>query len=178
MDRRRFARITVVSVIAAAAALGFAPPASASTAGDRATVLSDWTQPPVASYNAWYAARTNRAAWVSYHFDWSTDYCSDSPDAPLGFDFRLACARHDFGYRNYRAAGQLPAAKVRVDSAFYADLERDCATYNVWVRPSCDSLAWTYYKAVRVFGSVVVSQADLARAAVLKNEGAARARAA
>jgi phospholipase A2-like protein len=55
-----------------------------------------------ASYNAWNSARQNQSAWSAYAFDWSTDYCSSSPDQPLGFDFRIPCWHHDFGYRNYR----------------------------------------------------------------------------
>jgi hypothetical protein len=35
------------------------------------------------------------------------------------------------------------------------------------VRPACIALAWTYYQAVRQFGSVVVTRADLDRAAAL-----------
>ena len=53
------------------------------------------------------------ATGPSYGFDWSTDYCSASPDQPLGFDFRLSCWRHDFGYRNYKAVGAFPANKSR-----------------------------------------------------------------
>ena len=62
--------------------------------------------------------------------------------------------------------------KTRLDDAFYADLRRKCATYNFLVRPACYSLAWTYYQAVRAFGSVVVSRADIDRAARLLPSGA------
>ena len=61
--------------------------------------------------------------------------------------------------------GQFPDNKARVDSAFYEDLKRVCATYHAVVRPACLSLAWTYYQAVRIFGKIAVSQADLDRAA-------------
>ena len=109
---------------------------------------------PRPAYNAWNSARLNQAAWTEYAFDWSTDYCSTSPDQPLGFDFRLPCRRHDFGYRNYRAIGQFPANKSRIDDAFYFDLRAKCATYNVFVRRACYSLAWTYYQAVQAFGGL------------------------
>src|SRR5689334_7344462 len=62
--------------------------ANAATA-TKAEVLYSWTQTSVTSYNAWNSARLNRTPWASYHFDWSTDYCSASPDQPLGYDFRL-----------------------------------------------------------------------------------------
>jgi hypothetical protein len=146
---------------------GLAEPAAAVTAEQKLAVLSSWTQTSAASQNTFLAARANQGAWAEYRFDWSTDYCSASPDNPLGFDFRQPCVRHDFGYRNYKAAGQFPANKSRVDSAFYEDMKRKCATYNVVVRPACIALAWTYYQAVRQFGSVVVTRADLDRAAAL-----------
>jgi hypothetical protein len=159
-------RFTILLATLAVAVVGFGQPALAATT-DRMAVLSSWTQTSVTSYNAWNSARQNQGAWSAYRFDWSTDYCSSSPDNPLGFDFRLACYRHDFGYRNYKAAGQFAANKSRLDSALYEDLKRKCATYNSLVRPACTSLAWTYYQAVRTFGSVVVSRAEIDRAAAL-----------
>jgi hypothetical protein len=158
-------RILIVLVLVMAA---LAPAGAASAAADKLTVLSGWTQPTTASTNAWNSARLNRSPWASYNFDWSTDYCSASPDQPLGFDFRLPCWHHDFGYRNYKAAGQFPANKDRVDNMFYADLKRVCTTYSSVVRPACYSLAWTYYEAVQAFGSLTaVDQADLNRAKAL-----------
>jgi hypothetical protein len=151
-----------------------ASPAAASaavTVEQKASVMSSWSQSSTSSFNAWNSARLNQGAWTSYGFDWSTDYCSTSPDQPLGFDFRLPCHRHDFGYRNYKAVGQFPANKSRIDDYFYFDLRAKCATYNTFVRPACNSLAWTYYQAVVAFGSLVVSDADLDRAAELKERG-------
>jgi hypothetical protein len=150
-------------------ALGLASPAQAAASIDqKLSVMSSWSQSSTASASSWNAARQNQGAWTAYSFDWSTDYCSSSPDEPLGFDFRLPCARHDFGYRNYKAVGLFPANKSRIDNYFYFDLKTKCATYNAVVRPSCDSLAWTYYQAVKAFGSVVLNQVDLDRAAALK----------
>ena len=172
---RRLTLTLATAAFAVLATLGVASPASAVTAGDKMAVLSNWTQSPVSSYNSWYSARQNEAAWVAYYFDWSTDYCSDSPDEPLGFDFRMSCARHDFGYRNYKAMQAFPPNKSHIDDAFYADLKRKCAEYNVFVRPACYSLAWTYYQAVRAFGSVIITPAELNRAATLKAQGEAQA---
>jgi hypothetical protein len=140
------------AVLALAASLTTATSASAAPA-DKPQVLSSWTQESVTSYNAWLAARNNQGAWSSYGFDWSTDYCSSSPDNPFGFPFATACARHDFGYRNYKAAGTFSANKGRLDSAFYADLKRVCAKYSGATKSSCDGTAWTYYQAVRAFGT-------------------------
>ena len=119
---------------------------------DKALVLDGWTRTGAASHDAWAAARADRAPWAAYAFDWSTDYCTTSPDNPFGFPFRTACARHDFGYRNHKAAGSFRAAKPRLDDAFHADLERVCARYAPVKKASCDATARTYYEAVRTFG--------------------------
>ena len=135
---------------------------------DKAAVLARWTQPTAASYAAWNAARLDRSQWAAYGFDWSTDHCSVSPEKPLGFDFTLACWRHDFGYRNYRAAGTFGANRDRVDDTFHADMKRVCAQQRPVFRAACYSVAWTYYQAVHVFGGLSnVKQSDLERARVL-----------
>ncbi|GAB1643245.1 phospholipase [Krasilnikovia sp. MM14-A1259] len=165
----RSVRRTLVVVLSSLALLAPAATARAATPDDKLAVLSSWTQTTATSTNAWNAARLNREPWADYHFDWSTDYCSSSPDNPLGFDFTLSCWHHDFGYRNYKSVGQFPANKDRVDSMFYADLKRKCGTYSAALQPACYSLAWTYYEAVHVFGSLdKVQRADLDHAALLK----------
>jgi hypothetical protein len=174
MSRRLSTLLSSTVVATLLAVVGLAQPAAAVTIDEKVAVLSSWTQTSRTSYDAWNAARQNQAAWAAYAFDWSTDFCSSSPDNPLGFDFRLPCWRHDFGYRNYKAVDLFAANKPWVDSAFYEDMKRKCATYNVFVRPACYSLAWTYYQAVKAFGSVQVSKADLDRAARLKAEGERR----
>ncbi len=171
MTPRRLTRFLLAPVVGALIALTIATPAAAVTAEQKLSVMSSWSQPSSGSYNAWNGARLNQGAWAEYAFDWSTDLCSNSPDRPLGFDFRLPCTRHDFGYRNYKAMGQFPANKSRIDDAFYFDLRAKCATYNVFVRPSCYSLAWTYYQAVKTFSSLRVNQAELDKAAKMKAEG-------
>ena len=137
--------LALVTVAATAATADAAP-------ADKPQVLSSWTQTSASSYNAWTAARANQSAWSAYGFDWSTDYCSSSPDNPFGFPFSMSCARHDFGYRNYKAAGTFSANKSRLDSAFYEDLKRVCNNYGGATRTACNSTAWTYYQAVRAFG--------------------------
>jgi len=153
-------------LVIAAVVLGIQAPAAAVTFEQKFAALTDFTQTSVGSYNAWNSARLNQAAWADYQFNWSTDLCSLSPDNPLGFNFSLSCHRHDFGYRNHKEMGQFTSGnKARVDSAFYEDLKRKCATYNFFVRPACYSLAWTYYQAVRTFGSTpALTKADIERA--------------
>ena len=162
----RFVRRTFVVLISAVALL--APPTAALAADSKAAVLSSWTQTTASSTTAWNDARLHRDPWIAYSFNWTTDYCSSSPDNPLGFNFSLSCWHHDFGYRNYKNIGTFSANKSRLDDMFYADLKRKCATYNAAVRPACTSLAWTYYQAVKAFGSLAaVSPADIDRARAL-----------
>lgn len=169
MTPRRLARFLLAPVAGIVLALVVATPATAVTLAQKLAVMFSWTQPATASYNEWDSARLNQAAWVEYELDWSTNYCTASPDQPLGFDFRLSCYRHDFGYRNYQAVDDFSANKPRLDDAFYFDLKAKCATYSSVVRPACYSLAWTYYQAVKIFGGLAfVDQADLDRAAALK----------
>ena len=171
--RRSFATLAAALLISLLGLLTVAQPAAAVTYEQKLSVLSSWTQTSATSYSDWLSARNNQGAWVDYGFDWSTDYCSNSPDNPLGFNFTLSCARHDFGYRNYKAVGLFSSNKSRLDSAFYEDMKRKCATYSYLVRPACYSLAWTYYQAVSAFGSLVVTQRDLDRARALLPAGAA-----
>jgi hypothetical protein len=173
MIRRRLGAMLIAPLVSAAVVLALASPAAAVTTAEKLSVLSNWTQVSTGSYNAWNSARLNQGAWAAYGFDWSTDFCSTSPDQPLGFDFRLPCHRHDFGYRNYKAMNAFPANKSRLDDAFYNDLRTKCGTYNVFVRPACNSLAWTYYQAVRNFGSVSPDGAGFDRAEVLLTKGLA-----
>ncbi|MEU3948418.1 phospholipase [Streptomyces sp. NPDC029526] len=148
---RRLATVLAAPVLAVVTALGTATAAHAAPA-DKARVLSGWTQTGASSQQSWNAAQADRPAWAAYGFDWSTDHCSSSPDNPFGFPFSASCARHDFGYRNYKAMGIFSAHTSRLDDAFHEDLERVCAGYGGATGTACDSTAWTYYQAVRALG--------------------------
>ncbi|MBO3735922.1 phospholipase [Actinoplanes flavus] len=168
MTRVHPLRALLATVASVTALLGVTTPAYAVTPAEKLQVLASFTQNSADSYNSWNAARQNQAAWAAYGFDWETNYCTASPDKPLGFDFTIACQRHDFGYGNYEAVGAFSANKSRLDDAFYGDLKRKCATYSAAVRPACNSLAWTYYEAVVVFGSTAaVDPADIESARAL-----------
>jgi hypothetical protein len=136
---------------ALAAVLVTATAAEAAPA-DKPQVLASFTGTSASSYNAWASANANRSAWSAYNFNWTTDYCSNSPDNPFGFPFKNSCQRHDFGYRNYKELGTFAANKARLDSAFYEDLKRVCNRYSGATKTSCNATAWTYYQAVRAFG--------------------------
>ncbi|WP_103961194.1 phospholipase [Nonomuraea solani] len=148
----------------AALLLSFASPAHAAvTLEQKLAVLSSFSQPTAPSAASWRNAWENQGAWESYAFDWSTDLCSSSPDQPLGFDFRMSCRRHDFGYRNYKSVSQFPANKDRIDDAFLFDMRAVCAGYSGVSKRTCDGLAWTYYQAVRQFGDLAVSDEQIRR---------------
>jgi hypothetical protein len=173
---RRLITLLAATALTLLVTLGLASPASAATLAQKLSVMWSFTQATAASESGWYYGRNHQSRYAQYSLDWSTDYCSASPDQPLGFDFRMPCARHDFGYRNYKAVGQFPSTnKDRVDSAFYFDLKVKCATYSAIVRPSCYSLAWTYYEAVHDFGNLYVRATDLDRAAAMKTRAEAQA---
>jgi hypothetical protein len=146
-------RAGLVAVLAATLLLPAAPAVARPAASDRAVVLARWTQPTAASYRLWDDARQHPERWAGYGFIWTSDLCTDGPDRPAGFDFRMPCRRHDFGYRNYRAAGTFAANRRRLDRAFYGDLRRRCGTYRPVLRPLCLGLAWTYFQATRRFGA-------------------------
>jgi ribosomal protein uS17 len=155
--RRSVASIVAAVALSVATILAVAIPAQAITLEEKLAALQRFSQPNATSYNEWHNAWANQGEWSEYGFDWSTDLCSSSPDQPLGFDFRMACTRHDFGYRNYKAVGQFDPNKSRIDDAFYFDMKQVCAGYSTIPRGTCNSLAWTYYQAVKQFGSIVVS---------------------
>ena len=89
------------------------------------------------------------------HLDWTTDYCS----APIvgnevrSFNFRNACMRHDFAYRNYRRLGLLDAPlRDAVDEVFHGDLVDSCLPKRVSLRLRCLAWAEMFFEAVRVAG--------------------------
>ncbi len=90
-------------------------------------------------------------------FDWSSDGCSAPIIESTGrtFDFRNACRRHDFGYRNYlrldNGTKWTSALRARVDAVFLKDMHADCARRPRVVRASCTLWAQTFYRFVRTY---------------------------
>lgn len=87
--------------------------------------------------------------------DWATDYCSAPVvgDEGRSFNFRNACMRHDFAYRNYRRLGILDAPmRDAVDGVFHRDLVESCLPKRVALRLRCLAWAEVFYEAVRVAG--------------------------
>jgi hypothetical protein len=139
---------------------------------NRLSVLRSLTEVSAASYSRWNVGRFFPQTYAEYHFDWSNDLCSRSPNNPLGFTFESACARHDFGYRNYKAAQRFAENKDRIDSAFLFDLTEVCDTYPTEVQGACYALASTYYDAVRIFGFQNVTPKQINDAAKLLPDSA------
>lgn len=140
--------------------VGFAPPALASvpseaTTEQKLTALALLTQPTSSSAAAWRLAYDNQRRYAAFNFDWSTDGCTGAADQLFTFDFRMACRRHDFGYRNYRSLGLFAENKARIDNAFLRDMRQACSRAKTLLRTvTCRSMAWSYYQAVRRFGNL------------------------
>lgn len=89
------------------------------------------------------------------HLDWTTDYCSAPVVGNEGrsFNFRNACMRHDFAYRNYRRLGVLDAPmRDAVDDVFHGDLVSSCLPKRVSLRLRCLAWAEVFFEMVRVAG--------------------------
>ncbi|PZG14338.1 phospholipase [Nonomuraea aridisoli] len=132
------------------------------TMEQKLAALAVLTQPTTAGATTWRAAWERRASLTEFGFDWSSDLCSGAMDMPLTFDFRMPCRRHDFGYRNYRSVGRFAEHKARVDNAFLFDMRTVCARVKGVREATCRGIAWSYYQAVRRFGSLARNQ-DTAR---------------
>lgn len=55
------------------------------------------------SYNCW---------------DWTSDGCTSAPDKPFGHDFKAACERHDFCYRNTKRHDRFDKERNAIDLNF------------------------------------------------------------
>lgn len=89
------------------------------------------------------------------HLDWTTDGCTAPIVGSTGrsFDFRRACIRHDFGYRNYKRLGVFDAtSRLALDERFRADMDESCAPRRRTRKVRCMAWAALYYAAVRAGG--------------------------
>lgn len=73
------------------------------------------------------------------------------------FDFRAACERHDFGYRNEKRQGRFTEeSRHRIDDVFRADMDAVCAPQSGWFgwrERLCGRVAGDYYFWVRSCGA-------------------------
>lgn len=130
-------------------------------AGPSAT--ADWVYVSRLSFSVPLATFTATRASGDPWFDWSTDGCS-APligDTGRSFNFREACVRHDFGYRNLkllesrygtgRSYWNAPNRK-RVDQQFLTDMKAHCHSRSLPLRSTCNLWAGIFHKAVRIAG--------------------------
>ncbi|MFI7452770.1 phospholipase [Nonomuraea sp. NPDC049714] len=127
------------------------------TKAQRLARLARLTAVGNAGAQLWVSELTDAHQGRNYwRWNWTTDYCSSSPDKPGGFNFELACWRHDFGYRNYKSLRSFSSPnKERVDKAFLYDMERVCNRAYGFLevqRATCRRIAKQYYNAVRLAG--------------------------
>ncbi len=130
-------------------------------AGPSAT--SDWAFVSRMAFSVPLSTFTATRAHGDSWFDWSTDGCS-APlvgDTGRSFDFREACIRHDFGYRNLRllesryGSGRTywnATNRKRVDQQFLNDMKAHCRGRAFTLRPTCNLWADIYFRAVRIAG--------------------------
>lgn len=138
-------------------------PAAPATREEKIARLNSLIQFGPEARDAWYAAlgahRTGKLD--PYEFRWTSNICnSPAPNGLGGYDFTLACVRHDFGYRNYRdlfgeeAFRNSPTGKQHIDQVFLQDLNTICDTPGWPVRhtpadrAACKSAANTYFFGV------------------------------
>jgi len=154
-----FAKLVVAATTVLAVSV-LPTPSPAIAAGDSSAITHLMFDIDIAAFVA--ARSANAPASV----DWSSDGCSTPLPAGLGdtgrsYNFRAACWRHDFGYRNYKALDREPGqrgrwwnatSRKRLDDVFLADMRADCAPRPWTQRSTCRAWATTYYRAVRVAG--------------------------
>jgi hypothetical protein len=85
----------------------------------------------------------------------ATDGCS----APLvgssgrSFNFRAACARHDFGYRNFKNLGLFDTAtRTLIDEQLHRDMNRACDSQRRTFKVRCIAWSEIFYTMVRTAG--------------------------
>ncbi|KAI4647311.1 uncharacterized protein J4E79_010169 [Alternaria viburni] len=83
--------------------------------------------------------------------DWVTDACTGVDDRPFKWDFKPACIRHDFAYRNFKRQGRLGhQARKKIDKNFKEDMYDQCRKEKH--KHLCRIGAKIYYAGVRVMG--------------------------
>jgi hypothetical protein len=87
--------------------------------------------------------------------DWTTDGCS----APIvgsegrSFNFRTACDRHDFGYRNFKALGLFDTStRTLIDEQLHRDMNRACDSQRRTLKVRCVAWSEIFYTMVRAAG--------------------------
>jgi hypothetical protein len=72
-----------------------------------------------------------------------TDGCSRSPETGAAFNFRNACATHDY-LADLQRFGAKGVTEPGMDNQFLLDMKADCKGRNVVARKACEATAYTY----------------------------------
>ncbi len=87
--------------------------------------------------------------------DWTTDGCS----APIvgsegrSFNFRAACTRHDFGYRNFKNLGLFDnLTRTLIDEQLHQDMNTYCDSQRRTFKVRCIAWSEIFYTMVRAAG--------------------------
>ncbi|WP_445270773.1 phospholipase A2 [Streptomyces sp. DSM 41634] len=140
-------------------------PVAPATKDEKIARLTALTQFGDDATNAWYreygAYRTGKPD--RYEFRWTNNKCNvPAPNSIGGYDFTLACIRHDFGYRNYRdlfgeeAFRKNPMGQQRIDQILLQDLNQICnqrgfpRPYTDAERTTCKGAANSFFLGVTV----------------------------
>lgn len=142
----------------AATTMSQAAPAHASTTYTRAQLTSRATTLQFSTSLAKFISIRAKHSGIDTRFTWATNGCSASwkgMSAPYSSFFYRSCVRHDFGYRNFGhglALGANDATKLKIDQRLLSDMYGQCSAAGRG--SACRGVAYTYYKAIRVAGSV------------------------
>jgi len=89
--------------------------------------------------------------------DWTTDGCSAPVVGSAGrsFNFRRACVRHDFGYRNTKRLGSFDEPmRHAIDERFHLDMVESCAPRRNTYKIRCLAWAEVFYTSVHAMGGL------------------------
>ena len=87
--------------------------------------------------------------------DWTTDGCSAPVVGSEGrsFNFRSACNRHDFGYRNFKNLGLFDTStRTLIDEQLYRDMNTYCDSQRRTLKVRCIAWSEIFYTMVRAAG--------------------------
>jgi hypothetical protein len=69
------------------------------------------------------------------------------------FNFRTACDRHDFGYRNFKALGLFDTStRTLIDEQLHRDMNRACDSQRRTLKVRCVAWSEIFYTMVRAAG--------------------------
>jgi hypothetical protein len=87
--------------------------------------------------------------------DWTSDGCSAPIVGSKGrsFNFRSACNRHDFGYRNFKNLGLFDTStRTLIDEQLHRDMNTFCDSQRRTFKVRCIAWSEIFYTMVRAAG--------------------------